>query len=204
MTTPKSKYYVYCHINRKTNKPFYYGKGSGNRTTFKWGRPQIWIDAAKDGYDAVILFSGLTESEAYEKEKSVIKAAKLAGEPIINITDGGRGISGYKHTKETLERHSAFMLKNSHNRGTKHSPEIIAKMRAARLKNNPMWNPETIEKMRKTRTGQPAHNRMAVIDLRSGFMWDSINEAAFVYGIKPGTLSKRLRAKVNRTCFRFV
>lgn len=61
--------------------------------------------------------------------------------PLFNFTEGGDGISGYRHTIETKKRLSEI------NKGKKHSKESIEKMRKSKKgKNHPMYNtPHTIE-----------------------------------------------------------
>lgn len=55
------------------------------------------------------LVTGLTEKEALSLEISLIEFARQFRLKLVNQTDGGDGISGYKHTKETRLR-----MSNSH------------------------------------------------------------------------------------------
>lgn len=49
----------------------------------------------------IILNEHMSEQEALLEEKLLIKLAKDNGDKIYNLTDGGEGVSGYKHTSET-------------------------------------------------------------------------------------------------------
>ena len=49
----------------------------------------------------------ISEDEALILEKTLIKMYREVGEPLTNLTNGGEGISGYKHTKEALAKISA-------------------------------------------------------------------------------------------------
>ena len=64
-----------------------------------------------NNFSHVILYSNLSEKEACEKEKELIKIydSKNNG---YNLTDGGEGTSGYHHTEETKEKISSSRKKN--------------------------------------------------------------------------------------------
>ena len=67
---PDQKYYVYAHINPKTDEIFYIGKGEGQRAWSK-NRESYWQEYVKSiggGYTVKILLDKLTEVKALDYE----------------------------------------------------------------------------------------------------------------------------------------
>lgn len=112
-------YYVYAYIRLDSNTYFYIGKGRDNR----YRR----IDLRSKHFKAIlektecvveILYENLSEEEALRLETETIE--KLIYEEgytfeideernsgynhLVNCTYGGEGISGYKHTEETIKK----------------------------------------------------------------------------------------------------
>jgi len=84
--------YVYGHYKADTGELFYIGKGTGNRAWVLTGRNSYWNNVVnKHGVEIKILYDGLTDEDAYEKEKEVI--AEVGLENLTNITEGGEGIT---------------------------------------------------------------------------------------------------------------
>ena len=123
-TSPSGKYYI--GITCQNTEERWGPHGHKYVTILKNGKlkhPHFGNAILKYGWDNFkheILFSNLTEKEAKEKEKELIKEAKERGLS-YNLTDGGDGISGYKFSEEVLKKMS--MLKT----GVKQTPETIAK-----------------------------------------------------------------------------
>lgn len=99
---------VYRHIRRDKNKPFYIGIGDEESRAYeKKGRTRVWKNIAKKGYEVEILFEDLTWEEACQKEREFIALygrRDLGLGTLVNLTDGGEGTLGYKHTEETKEK----------------------------------------------------------------------------------------------------
>ena len=98
---------LYRHIRQDKNEPFYIGIGeSEDRAYEKKGRTRAWKHIAKKGYDVEILFGDLNWEEACEKEREFIalygRRDRKKG-TLVNMTDGGEGTVGYRHTDETKE-----------------------------------------------------------------------------------------------------
>ena len=116
------KYYVYGYIRLDTNSYFYIGKGTGNR----YRRTDLRSTHFKNILDKVecvveIIQDNLTEKEALNLECELIEQLvfeegysiefdnfndknKHGYNHLVNNTYGGEGISGYKHTEETIKK----------------------------------------------------------------------------------------------------
>ena len=103
--------YVYRHIRLDKNEPFYIGIGTDTkyqRAHSKHSRNMFWNRVvAKTDYEVEILFDNITKEEAKIKE---IEFIALYGKKInktgilTNISDGGDGNSGGKHTEEAKRK----------------------------------------------------------------------------------------------------
>ena len=94
-------FYIYAHIRKDTNQPFYVGKGKAKRCFSKKGRNEYWhriVD--KCGYEIKIIADDLDEELAFFAEAECIDLYKRRGYKLVNMTDGGEGASGYQHTEE--------------------------------------------------------------------------------------------------------
>jgi hypothetical protein len=110
----KNKYYVYFYL-RDDGTPYYIGKGTGKRAYSKHlGRKNTPDFKPKDENKILIYKTDLTENEAFDLEKEMIAEFGLKSENgmLINLTYGGEGSSGYKHTQESIEKLRNFLLEN--------------------------------------------------------------------------------------------
>jgi hypothetical protein len=89
---------------------FYIGKGSVKRAYAKDNRNPYWknIVAKHGSYKVEILASWPTEAEAFEHEKLLISCFRDLGFSLANVTNGGDGVSGHKHSAESKAKMSAF------------------------------------------------------------------------------------------------
>lgn len=116
-----NSFYVYCYKHPETLLPFYIGKGSKDRSTFHLRL--ISSNLHKNKYFANVvkqiksqnlnpiiemIKENLSEIEAYNLEEDLISlyGRKLYDKDgiLCNLTKGGRGAIGYKHTDETKEK----------------------------------------------------------------------------------------------------
>jgi len=129
----KTNFYLYRYIRLDINTPFYIGKGKGPRAkNIKWHNQWCQNIANKYGCKVEYMILNLTENEAFIKEKEFIKFYRNLGYKLTNLTDGGEGVSGYKHTEKTIAQKIG---KNNpmygkvgplhHNFGKKMPPEIV-------------------------------------------------------------------------------
>lgn len=96
-----SKFYVYVHRRLSDNRPFYVGKGSGNRAWEFNQRNEYWKRVKnKHGVAVEIVFDNLEEDEAFQCEKDTILEFKYFGYTLANLTEGGEGPSGMQFSDE--------------------------------------------------------------------------------------------------------
>lgn len=106
-----NSYYVYAHSTSQSediDNVFYIGKGKGDRAKRHNHRNNYWQNKVKKngGFYIHYLYKNLTENEAQELEKLYISImGKVAdGGLLVNMTDGGEGISGHKLSEEAKRK----------------------------------------------------------------------------------------------------
>jgi hypothetical protein len=153
-------YYVYEHVRLDTNEVFYVGKGKHNRVTSKNNRNKHWQHIVESvGYTYRILLNNIDEITALSVERETIKKYRNLNFPLVNYTDGGEGVSGMKHSKESKRKMSELAMgRVPHNKGKKFSEEICLKISLAKT-GKPASNKgvahtkETKEKMSAAKVG---------------------------------------------------
>ena len=100
LTKEKLKYYVYCLIDPRTNKPFYIGKGKGNRVFqhvrslhdnyFSSEKLEKIKEINNQGLEVkhLIIRHGLTEDESFKIESSLIDFMRYFGSYLTNEVFG--------------------------------------------------------------------------------------------------------------------
>lgn len=124
-----NSFYTYAYL-RENGTPYYIGKGKGNRAFEKAGRKRNPPPRGR----ILFLKRNITEEEAIKHEVYMIAVLgrKDEGEGILwNLTDGGDGISGYRHSEETRSRMSKAMRGNTNPKGHKRSEETRRKISEA-------------------------------------------------------------------------
>lgn len=188
--------YVYRHIRLDKNEPFYIGIGSlpnFKRAYEKQKRNQFWYNVvSKTDYEVEILFDDLTWEEAEKKE---IEFIKLYGKrdngtgTLVNITDGGGGTLGARHTEESkrkISERSKTMVRKplsqearekirksltgriGANKGFKHSEETKQKLRLINLgkvgaNKGKKMSEEIKQKIRDTKKANPTHRKNTIV-----------------------------------------
>ena len=97
-------YYLYRHIRLDKNEVFYIGIGTGDRYKSKFSRNKYWNHIVNNTtWKSEIIMDNLSRLEAEEKEKEFILLygrKDLKTGTLCNLTDGGTGGLGLKHTEE--------------------------------------------------------------------------------------------------------
>jgi hypothetical protein len=135
--------YLYRHIRKDLNVPFYIGIGKNiERAYSKINRNNHWNSIInKTDYEVEILFDEIEYDYAKIKEIEFISLykRKLDGGTLCNITLGGDGVLGIKHTEEakikmsipnkgkTISQEHKNIISNFH-KGKKHTEETKEKM----------------------------------------------------------------------------
>ena len=99
-----SLFYTYLHC-KPDGTPFYVGKGKGKRC-FRINRehnPHHQHIVKKYGKEniKVYVFECDSEEQAFADEVQQIAMLRLEGYQLTNLTDGGEGVSGHKHSEQT-------------------------------------------------------------------------------------------------------
>ncbi|URW80956.1 GIY-YIG nuclease family protein [Xiashengella succiniciproducens] len=111
------KYYVYMLLDPSDNKPFYVGKGIDNRVFNHLACALIDTDTSNTKYDKIreivkngqtvkhiIVRHGLSESEAFQIEASLIDTLTYCGLLLSNIVNGHNSIEKGLMTSEEIVR----------------------------------------------------------------------------------------------------
>lgn len=126
------RFYVYIHRRKTDGSVFYVGKGNGYRHSTTHGRNRYWHRVAKKhGWFWEKPYENLTEACAHSIEKMLIYSLR---HQLTNVTDGGEGVSGLRHTEEAKRK----MVENRgpvipYWKGKKMPDELRERFRAAKL-----------------------------------------------------------------------
>lgn len=134
----KNIFYVYEWIRNDTNQIFYVGKGKDNRYKDLCQRNKHFMNIVNkvglNNCSQRFIKQNLTEKDAFDLEKLTIKKYREQNIPIVNVSDGGDGSSGWfvNATFEEQERHrqiSKSFLGKKHTDETKKKMSLSAKGR---------------------------------------------------------------------------
>lgn len=200
-------FYVYIHRRATTKEIFYVGKGHGRRAKDKNRDNHHWRRVvAKHGLIVEIAYAGLQEWAALEIERELIALygrRDLGDGPLVNMTDGGEGQSGFKHSAEARAAISQANVGHTRNRGRVLSEEHKQKIKKHLIGNShtkgKKLSNEHKEKVVKSlrKNGWPSAKK--VVHVESGLVFDSSFEAIdwleCQYGIlaRPSTFSSRMK-----------
>ena len=153
-------FYVYQHIRKDNNIPFYVGKGSKNRVNFKGRKNKGWNNIVnKVGYKPEILKYFSNEDEAIEWEHQLIKEYGQQGIKLVNQTKYSKGGTSYSYTQEVRKKQSLGQM------GTKRpkSKEWCAKISRANSGRNITWASKIGDALRGVPKNYPNPNKKTII-----------------------------------------
>jgi hypothetical protein len=128
--------YTYMLVDPRSNLPFYIGKGHGHRCDFHVDEAKYYLNRKSPkltkirkllslGLKPIVVKvdEGISDDQAIELECFLISEIRDFGIPLTNMTDGGDGAKGYRHTSEHKQRMSQMQA------GRIFSDEHLRKMR---------------------------------------------------------------------------
>jgi hypothetical protein len=162
-------YYTYAYL-REDGRPYYIGKGKGNRWHQKYGKNCI---PPKDKNKIIKLKQNITEEEAFKHEKYMIAifGKKCDGTGILmNIADGGIAPPTHYGNNSPTKRPEVRAKISASNKGKLKGRKISEESRKKqsntwkeKLKNNPRpmsYYEENLKKMiERNRTDKEKHKR---------------------------------------------
>jgi hypothetical protein len=211
------RFYVYEHWRPDKGVCFYVGKGSGTRAYNMSSREPHHKAIRKKlmamglSVEIRIFASNLTEVEAFEVERERIAHFRSKGSCLSNITDGGGGTSGHRHTDETKEKMRISQGKrgpraalsqeakdkiSKSNRGNKkrlgktHTDEVKSALRSKAIENQEIF--------KKYQLMGPAALSKKVTCLDDGSIHDSASAAARRYSVSRSALIELCLGKNGR------
>ena len=213
--------YVYRHIRKDKNEPFYIGIGSDlkyKRANEKSRRNDIWYKIInKTDYEVQILFDSITWEEACVKEKEfILLYGRIDSNTgvLCNMTNGGDGVVGFLFTDEIKEKISKSITgikrsdetrkKISQNskrkRLTQEEKMHLSKMYKGKKKSNCVKKNMSIaqQKLSNVKRERMLNNcnwSKIVFDTQTGIFYNSIKQASIIYGFSHSYLKYMLSGK---------
>jgi len=203
--------YLYRHIRLDKNIPFYIGVGHDDRNYRRAYdvnlRNSYWKNiVSKTGFEVDILLDNLSSDEVYQKEIEFIRLygrSNIGNGTLVNLTDGGNGTNGCKHSIKSRKAKSEMVSGRKHPMfGKKHSQETLKRM--SDIKKNKKHSDETLAKILKHNLGRKmsdftkkslynSHIKSIIqYDLNGNFIkeYSSISEAASLIKGGVGNISR--------------
>lgn len=173
---------LYKHINLKTKEVFYIGIGKTSKRAYSnKDRNRHWKNTVnKYNYKIEILFEDLTWKEACEIEKYLIAyygRKDLGLGTLVNMTDGGDGLNGYKHNEDTKDKIRIAHLNQSDETRLRRSLAQKGKKLSEETKNKIINNSARSKK---------------VINTETSIIYNSAKELADLLNINYNTLLTKL------------
>jgi hypothetical protein len=131
---PSSLYVYVGKSSRGMVRPLEHGKDCHKKDKHSGLAITNWIrkrESLGQSYEIAVLEECANDNEALDSEKFYIAYFRSIGMLLLNLTDGGEGVSGIRKSSESIAKTANAL------RGRKHSNETRAKMSAAWSKPEP-------------------------------------------------------------------
>jgi len=122
-------FYVYEHIRPDTGMVFYVGKGSKKRHLSKRDRNNYWHNVVKkcNGFSSNIICQDKDEELIFLVEQERIDQLKKLSVKLCNLTNGGEGQSGFKHSEESKAKMRETAARNPRKKMSDQQKEALRK-----------------------------------------------------------------------------
>jgi hypothetical protein len=192
---------VYRHRRLDKNEVFYVGIGKKESRAFDMvHRNHIWKGIkSRSEVEVEIVARDLSWELACELEQLMISEygrIDLHTGTLSNLTDGGEGTRGVKQSQESIAKRVAK------NKGRKNTEETKRKMSEARK--GIVFSAEHIENLRKSHLGQKTVNGKMVVDLHTGFFYDSLRNGCLSVGVSYKAEFAKIKRGSNKVRFQIV
>ena len=146
-------YIHYASSGYRKDTPFHVGKGCFRRFKQVSDRNQKWKRIAnKYGFTHEIVQDNMSEEDAFLLEMWLIAKFRHEGYDLANLTDGGEGNSGYRHTEAQRKKLSDAKI------GMKMSDDFkrrcSERMRGTSIRKGKKASDETRRRMSESRSGR--------------------------------------------------
>jgi len=197
-------YVLYCHVNRANQKRYF---GITNDVERRWRNcgyyymhngQRAFASAIKkygwNGFEHLIILTGLTRDEACDAEKKYIRDFKTnicryGNHYGYNMTDGGDGVSGRLCSDAHRAKTSKALLGNQN--GLNHTVTNRARQRISASLLGHTVSEDTRNKISKSLlTNNSNAQRRAVVCLDTDVVYGSIAEAVTKLGIASSSISQ--------------
>ena len=210
---PENVFYCYALFDER-GAPFYIGKGKGYRafnhkymprsSRNRYRRNKLLKTIKTIGDCPVVMIrENISEREAFVLEAALIKAiGRFPNGPLVNMTDGGEGVSGRRHSAEARARIGASA--KTRNTGRTPSEETRRKLSEAGRKH--VVSQETRDKIGRAHKGR-TYTDEALANIRHGSQnrgdaWraklSAVNRGKRLSDETTARISAGLRARANR------
>ena len=215
-------FYVYEHWRLDRDECFYVGKGRAGRAYSMKNRNRhhqaivAKLSRIGSAFEVKMVAAGLSEADAFALEIDRISFWREAGVDLTNMTDGGEGISGLRHSDETKALWSAQrkgravpeegrLKRSAAMKGIPKSKEHAAN--AGRMggiartgkKQNEEWVANRIKSIKANNPFFCNKFRKPVICTTNGMEFVSVSEAAKCFDLQKSYVSAVCRGKRNNT-----
>lgn len=183
-----NRFFVYCHIRADNNSVFYVGKGVKHRINQSNRRSNYWksIVSKAGGFQSIVIGQDLEERAALDLEVRVISEMRGAGCKLCNMTNGGDGVSGYKHPPELREHLRQRAVGNKSRTGQKASAEERRRVSLAQM--GKKHSDQTKKKM-----------GIRILCVTTGRIYDTQTEASKDLGLHSSSISMCCRGQLKQT-----